>query len=127
METYAKDTAVRKKRQTINGEMLRRIRKHMDKNNSAKTISEDEDLALATVYNVMKKISEGLMDDSIKKGRKVQDFSIAKNKISQILLKDAPFTQMEMSEELKQFGISKSSSTVCRLLKKWIILGNALF
>ena len=99
----------------------------MDKNNSAKTISEDEDLALATVYNVMKKISEGLMDDSIKKGRKVQDFSIAKNKISQILLKDAPFTQMEMSEELKQFGISKSSSTVCRLLKKWIILGNALF
>jgi len=92
----------------------------MDRNSSAKTIAEDEDLALATVYNLMNKISGGTMDDDIirKKGRPIQEFSIIKNKISQIVLKDASFTQKEISEELQQFEIHRSSSTVSRTLKK---------
>ena len=111
----------RKKRQTITIDIVKRIRKYVDKNSSAKAIADTEDLTLPTVYKILNKISEGVSDEKIacvKKGRKAQPFSVVQNKISQILLKDASYTQPEISEELLlQTGIKRSRSSISRILK----------
>ena len=111
----------RKKRQALTLDILRRIRKQLEKSNKVCEIAEDVEMTRCSIYKVINKISEGLTDEQIllpKKGRKKNEFSEIKSKISQILLKDSSFNQSEISQQLKDFGIIRGPSTVCRTLKK---------
>ena len=111
---------VRQKRHPVTFEVLKRVRKHLEKNSSTKCIANDIEMSASATYKLINKITSGLIDEDIlssKKGRPKQEFPEIKNKISQILNKDSSFTQLELSHDLMQFGIRKSQSTVCRTLK----------
>lgn len=110
----------RKKRVTITPDILRRIRKGIDKHQSVKEIAEKEELTVQTVYKYVTKICD-ISDQEIletKKGRKVKEFTMEKSKVSTILMRDSSFTQKELSEQLADDNLIMSTSSVCRLLKK---------
>ena len=54
----------RKKRQTVTIDIVKRIRKYVDKKNSAKNIADTEDLTSPTVYKILNKISDGVSDEN---------------------------------------------------------------
>jgi len=106
----------RKRRQTMNKEILKRLRKDIDKDIPFKSIADSEEISIQTVYNMAKKIQDGLSDEEIlchKKGRKKIDNVEVKNKLSHTLLKDPSFTQNELASELR-----KSQTSICRILKE---------
>ena len=63
MSDIQKDT--RKKREIISVEILKRIRKHIEKGSFAKTISGIEDITLPTVYKLLNRIAAGIAADDI--------------------------------------------------------------
>lgn len=109
----------RKKRTTISMEMIKSIRKDLEKNYSVLDISKNENISLQAAYKVVHKISEGLKDEEIlknKKGRRKSDKTELKCKVSQILIADASYTQSEIAKQLNETGHVISNTGVCRLL-----------
>lgn len=103
--------------------MIERIRKVLEKNPSIKKISEDVDITRQTTYKIVKKIANGIPNDSILPSVKNKNSNLnsdIKNKISQLLLRDSSYTQKEIVNELSIDGIVKSQSTISRTLKDMI-------
>lgn len=110
----------RKKHVVVTVELLRKIRKQFDKNQTAKLIAEEEEISLALVYNIISKIASGASDQEIldkKRGRPKKDLTIIKNEISRMLLQDNSFVQSEIASELRKKNITISQSSISRILK----------
>lgn len=117
--TSVNSTSHRKQRVTISNELLNRIRRHVSKFSAAKTIADDCELTVQTVYGLTAKISNGLTNEEIikKKGRNKIDHTEQKSIIAGVLLRDSSFTQKELAEECAQGGTVASQSSMSRILK----------
>jgi len=114
-------TKTRKKRQTLTIQVVKKIRRGVEKGYTPQKISEEEELSLPTVYKIMNKITDGVQDEELlgrKPGKKQQTTSVVKSKISQFLLRDPSYSQKEISEELACNNISLTQSGISRILKK---------
>lgn len=119
-ETEMTTNPRRKIHASVNTDMIKRVRKHLEKEYTAKKIAEEEDISVCTAYRLIDKIARNLTDAEIlgqKKGRPKNDVANIKREISRILLQDNSFIQRELSEELQRLDITKSQSTISRLLK----------
>ncbi|KAG0439508.1 hypothetical protein DMUE_2387 [Dictyocoela muelleri] len=115
------DIKSRKKRQSISTDIIKNIRKGLNRGISVKDIASEENLSLQTTYGLINKISDGKTDEEIvgvKKRRKAQEYPDVKSKIAQILFRDASYTQCELSEELNKWGLYKNQATISRVLKE---------
>lgn len=112
--------SVHKRRQIITHDILKRIRKALDRSDTVKSIAEDTDISLQTAYKLVSMIAENFSNEEIlgqKKGRRKENHDDIKSKITQILLRDSSIIQKEMTTELEVLGINKSQSTVSRIIK----------
>ena len=109
----------RKKRTTVNRELLKIIRVQISNGISNKDISALNCISLSCATKLCNKISKGLSDDRIivKKGRKKVTNAELKSQVSAIVQSDNALTQVGMTKVLENQGMNKSQPTISRLLK----------
>lgn len=124
-ENNMQENAIRsRKRNTLTYETLKNIFSMLKNNKSAKEMSKDLNLSLATIYNMVEKISrtDGT-ENSLRAllgqlGRKRRGLSEAQSILAHIVQEDPSLTQRGMQECLQARGFYRSQSMISNYLKE---------
>lgn len=114
------NTNKRKRRTTLTKEILKSVRKSVERNYTIAKTAEEADISTTCANSLIIKIHAGVGDSEIldmKKGRKKCDSLVIKEKLRSILTRDPSSTLQSLQEDIRCENMVASTSTIFRCLK----------